>query len=146
MNTTKGTILIVDDESSIRTLLSNHCKKLNFTVYTAENGEKAIQVLEETKVSIIISDIVMPNVDGVELIKKVRSEYPMVRVIMMTGYVNLQNLLICVQSQVDTVIFKPFNNLDEFTEAIENSLKNLIHWQNKLNEYEAIFGKVTKKQ
>lgn len=139
-NPKRGTILVVDDESSIRTLLSDHFKKLNFEVYTAENGSKALQVLEEVKVGVIISDIIMPEMDGVELVKRVRIEHPIIRIIMMTGYVSIENLLICVQNQVDTVIFKPFNKLDEFTKAVEESLKHLNHWQHKLNEYESFFG------
>lgn len=136
----KGTILIVDDESSIRALLSDHFEKLNFEVYTAENGCKALEVLEEVKVGVIISDIIMPEMDGVELVKRVRIEHPMIRIIMMTGYVSIENLLICVQNQADTVIFKPFNNLDEFTKAVDESLRHLKHWQHKLNEYESFFG------
>ena len=136
----KGKILIVDDETSIRTLLTEHLEKLNYKVYTAENGAAALQVLEEVKVDIIISDIIMPEMDGVELVKRVRIEHPIIRIIMMTGFVSIENLLICVQNQVDTVIFKPFKSLDEFTTSVEKSLKHLKHWQNKLNEYDSFFG------
>jgi len=82
----------------------------------------------------------MPELDGVELVKRVRVEYPITRIIMMTGFVSIENLLVCVQNQVDTVIFKPFKNLDEFTSSVEKSLENLRHWQHKLNEYESFFG------
>ena len=139
-NISKGTLLIVDDETSIRSLLKEHLSKLNFDILTAENGEDALRKLEEHKVDIIISDIIMPCMDGVELVKRVRIEHPIVRIIMMTGYVNIENLLICVQNQVDTVIFKPFNSLDEFTVSVEKSLKHLKHWQDKLKEYETFFG------
>lgn len=139
-NISKGTLLIVDDETSIRSLLKEHLSKLNFDILTAENGEDALRKLEEHKVDIIISDIIMPCMDGVELVKRVRIEHPIVRIIMMTGYVNIENLLICVQNQVDTVIFKPFNSLDEFTISVEKSLEHLKHWQDKLKEYETFFG------
>ena len=137
---TKGNILIVDDETSIRALLKEHFTKQGYTIHTAENGLKALEQLEENKIDIIISDIIMPEMDGVELVKRVRIEYPITRIIMMTGFVSIDNLLICVQNQVDTVIFKPFKNLDEFTASVEKSLKHLRHWQQKLNEYESFFG------
>ncbi len=139
-NSLHGNILIVDDEASIRTLLKEHLSKQGLTIYTAENGAKALEQLEEHKIDVIISDIIMPEIDGVELVKRVRIEYPITRIIMMTGFVSIDNLLICVQNQVDTVIFKPFKNLDEFTISIEKSLKHLKHWQQKLNEYETFFG------
>ena len=139
-NPSKGTLLIVDDETSIRSLLKEHFSKLNYDIITAENGEDALSKLEENKVDLIISDILMPQMDGVELVKRVRIEYPIIRIIMMTGYVSIENLLICVQNQVDTVIFKPFKNLDEFTVSVEDSLKHLKHWQDKLKEYETFFG------
>lgn len=139
-NSIQGNILIVDDETSIRTLLTEHLKKQGHQIYTAENGLKALQLLEEHKIDVIISDIIMPELDGVELVKRVRVEYPITRIIMMTGFVSIDNLLICVQNQVDTVIFKPFRKLDEFTTAVEKSLKHLKHWQHKLNEYETFFG------
>lgn len=139
-NLSKGTILIVDDETSIRSLLNEHFSKLEYHIITAENGEDALRKLEEHKVDIIISDIIMPVMDGVELVKRVRIEHPIIRIIMMTGYVSIENLLICVQNQVDTVIFKPFKSLDEFTVSVEKSLKHQKHWQDKLKEYETFFG------
>lgn len=140
MNNTKGTILVVDDETSIRSLLKEHFTKQEYDVITAENGEVALRKLEEFKVDIIVSDIIMPVMDGVELVKRVRIEHPIIRIIMMTGYVSIENLLICVQNQVDTVIFKPFKSLEEFTVSVEKSIKHQKHWQNKLKEYETFFG------
>ena len=139
-NNSKGTILVVDDETSIQSLLNEHFTKLGYTVITAENGAIALRKLEESKVDIIVSDIIMPVMDGVELVKRVRIEHPIIRIIMMTGYVSIENLLICVQNQVDTVIFKPFKSLDEFTVSVEKSIKHQKHWQSKLKEYETFFG------
>ena len=139
-NSKPGSILIVDDETSIQTLLKEHFSKEGHTIYLAGNGQEALELLEEHKIDIIISDIIMPKMDGVELVKRVRIEHPITRIIMMTGFVSIDNLLVCVQNQVDTVIFKPFKNLNEFTDAVEKSLEHLRHWQYKLNEYESFFG------
>ena len=139
-NSKPGNILIVDDETSIQALLKEHFSKQGHQIYTAGNGHEALTLLEEQKIDIIISDIIMPEMDGVELVKRVRIEYPITRIIMMTGFVSIDNLLVCVQNQVDTVIFKPFKNLDEFTGAVNKSLEHLRHWQYKLNEYESFFG------
>jgi CheY-like chemotaxis protein len=140
MSDTKGSILIVDDESQIRALLAYHFNKLNYNVHEASNGVEALKVLEGHKFDVIISDIIMPEMDGVELVRRVRIEHPMTRIIMMTGYVKIENLLICVQNQADTVIFKPFKDLSEFTNEVEKSITQLKHWRNKLAEFENFFG------
>ncbi len=141
MSENAGRILIVDDEEAIRSLLRYSFEKDGYEVHEAINGVDALNVLEEFKIDVAISDIVMPEMDGVELVKRMRAEFPMTRIVMMTGYVNIENLLICVQNQVDTVIFKPFENLDEIKGAVINSIHHLNHWQNKLQEFENFFGK-----
>jgi DNA-binding NtrC family response regulator len=141
MSGKNGSILIVDDEEAIRSLLKYSFEKDGYEVHLAGNGLEALNVLEEVKIDVAISDIVMPEIDGVELVKRMRAEFPMTRIIMMTGYVNIENLLICVQNQVDTVIFKPFESLDEMKAAVIDSINHINHWQSKLQEFESFFGK-----
>ena len=58
--------------------------------------------------------------------------FPMVRVIMITGYVTLSNALACMENQADDVVFKPFENMKELDSAVESSLARLVKWQSKL--------------
>jgi CheY-like chemotaxis protein len=74
----------------------------------------------------------MPELDGIELLRKIRDEYPMTRVIMMTGYVTLENGLSCLRQGADTCIFKPINDLKEMDDAINAALSYLEHWEKKL--------------
>jgi DNA-binding NtrC family response regulator len=125
-------LLIVDDESDIRNSLSRRYLLKGYTVDTARNGREALDLLEQRSFQVVISDIKMPEIDGIELLHRIRIEYPMTRVIMMTGYVTLDNGLACLRHGADTCIFKPLQDLKEMDAAIEQALNYLKHWENKL--------------
>lgn len=125
-------LLIVDDEADIRNSLSRRYKMKGYVVNTAENGETALTLLEKIPYQVVVSDIMMPGIDGIDLLYRIRIEYPMTRVIMMTGYVTLENGLACLRHGADTCIFKPFEDLKEMDCAIERALDYLQHWEKKL--------------
>ena len=127
-------ILIVDDEEDNRKMLSRHFRFNGFEVETAENGEAALAVLEDTKIDIVVSDIMMPVMDGISLLKEIHATYPTVRAIMITGYVTLENALSCMRFGADTCIFKPLNDLTKLDEAIENAVQSIKHWLEILDE------------
>ncbi|MHA1717987.1 MAG: response regulator [Promethearchaeota archaeon] len=127
-------LLIVDDEADIRKNLCSYFKLKEFEVDAAENGVAALDILAVKHIDIIISDVKMPVMDGVELLREVRKQYPMIRVIMITGYVTLDNALSCMRHGADTCIFKPFQDLNELTDAVNASAKSLDMWQKNLRE------------
>ena len=125
-------LLVVDDESEIRNSLSRRYLLKGYSVDTAQNGLEALHLLEQKPFQVVISDIKMPEIDGLELLRRIRTEYPMTRVIIMTGYVTLENGLSCLRHSADTSIFKPLQDLQEMDAAIERALNYLQHWENKL--------------
>ena len=125
-------LLIVDDEPEIRTSLSRRYVLKGYSVDVAEGGESALALLESKPYQVVISDIKMPGMDGIELLRRIRSEYPMTRVIMMTGYVTLDNGLACLRHGADTCIFKPLEDLKEMDDAINRAVQYLEHWEKKL--------------
>lgn len=127
-------LLIVDDEVEIREMLSRHFKFLGYITATAGNGQEAMDYLDEHKVDIIITDIMMPVMDGVTLLKNIRKEYPMVQVIMITGYVSLDIALSCMRAQANTCVFKPLEELTELEEAVEKASKTIESWKRKFKE------------
>lgn len=128
----KARLLIVDNEPEIREMLSRHFRYLGFKVDVASDGVDALEKLTKDRTEVIISDIVMPRMDGVELLKIVRNEYPMIHTIMITGYVTLENALACMRYGADTCIFKPLEDLTELEEAVEVAVRWLKRWQEKL--------------
>ena len=130
----KTKLLIVDDEQNIRESLSSHFRFMGYEVRTAGHGKEALEMLEEERVDIVISDIVMPVMNGVDLVKSIRATHPMIRIIMMTGYVTQENALACMRYQVDTLVFKPFEDIAELEQAVERSIEILDGWKKALKQ------------
>ncbi len=126
-------ILIVDDEHAIRDSLARRYRLKGWQVETAENGRAAIEILDTIPFRVVISDIVMPEMDGVELLRRIQADFPMTRVIMITGYVTLENALACLRHGADTVVFKPLTDLSELDQAIDEAFVFLEKWEKKLS-------------
>ncbi len=131
-------LLIVDDEPEICEMLSRHFRYLGFHVETASDGIEALEKLAKARTEVIISDIVMPQMDGVELLRTIRQQYPMIHTIMITGYVTLENALACMRHGADTCVFKPIEDLTELEEAVEFAVGRLKRWHEKLRMLQAM--------
>ena len=128
----KVRLLIVDDEIDICEMLSRHFRYLGYDVETASNGIEALEKLATKNTQIVISDIKMPQMDGIKLLRAVRQQYPMIHIIMITGYVTQENALFCMRQGADTCIFKPLEELAELEEAVSSAIVQIKHWQGKL--------------
>ena len=84
-------ILVVDDDFNIRYLMSKILKDRGYSVYTAEDGISALRILGSERFNVLITDLKMPNMDGIELFNRVKELYPQMHVIFLTGseYINL---------------------------------------------------------
>ncbi|MCL2485653.1 MAG: response regulator [Endomicrobia bacterium] len=130
MSVHKGKLLIVDDEQGIRELLVSEFSKLGYSVFFAVNGEDAILKLQAEKADLIITDMKMPKVDGVDLLKFVKEHSPESEVIIITGYATVENALEAMHRGAYDFIQKPFN-IDELVQLAEkamekNELKTLV--------------------
>ncbi len=131
-------LLIVDDEADIRDMLSRNFRFRGFEVETAADGVEALKILSKKRIEIVISDIMMPNMDGVTLLREIRLHYPMVRIIMITGYVTLDNALACMGNGAETLVFKPLADLTELNDAVSRALEGLKSWQQKLRDLQVM--------
>lgn len=125
-------LLIVDDEVKILDMLKMTFEMKECSVFTAENGVEALDILNSKKIDIVISDIKMPEMDGVELLRNIRRQFPMIRVIMITGYVTLENAMSCVKLGADDIIFKPIIDMETLEKTFDRSLETLKEWKIKL--------------
>ncbi|MCB0331010.1 MAG: response regulator [Bdellovibrionales bacterium] len=127
-------LLIVDDEQEIREMLSRHFRFLGYDVETAENGKDAVEKMNDRKTDIVISDMMMPEMDGPELCRAIRKNFPMTRVIMITGHVTLTNALTCLRLGADHCIFKPLEDLGELESAVKGSAEVIQRWLGVLKQ------------
>ncbi|MBI3599982.1 MAG: sigma-54-dependent Fis family transcriptional regulator [Nitrospinae bacterium] len=122
MNTEDITILCVDDEKSSRYLLNFHLKKCGFNILLAGNGVEALKILENNHVDLIISDHMMPEMDGIRLLKEVKSKYgDDIPFIMVTAYGSIENAVISIKEGAYDYIQKPYN-ADELLATIKRAL------------------------
>ena len=127
-------IVIVDDEEVIRDALSRHFRFRGYSVRTAADGDEALAILAKEKADVLISDIRMPGMSGVDLLKAAKHEYPMMHVIMITGYVTQESVLSCMRHGADTCIFKPWPDLVEIEAAVTNAVSSIHTWKQKLRQ------------
>lgn len=125
-------LLIVDDEESIRISLARHFRMQDMDVETASDGVDALEKLSRFPYRVLVSDVMMPRMDGIGLLRRMRAEYPMTRTIMITGYVTLENALACLKFGAETCIFKPFSDLSELDGAVDAAFAYHERWEKKL--------------
>lgn len=123
-NTPKQTVLIVDDQESIRLALSRMLSKEGYEVLLAEEGEKALDVLREKKVNVMLSDLKMPKMDGLQLLKASKLVKPEVEVILITAHGTIEKAVGAMKDGAYDFITKPFKKL-----VIANMIKKAMEKQ-----------------
>jgi DNA-binding response OmpR family regulator len=100
-------ILVVDDDENIRNTLKPILEDEGYVVDVAKDGYEAIAMTEQALYNIALIDIRLPDMDGVELLTRIRDTVPKMRKIMMTGYPSVQNAIEAVNRQADAYLVKP---------------------------------------
>lgn len=108
----KANVLFVDDEENIVNTLKMLCKS-KFNVYTATSGAKAIDIVKNNPIHVIVSDQRMPEMQGIEVLREVRQISPQTMRIMLTGYADLAAIIGSINDgEIYRYIYKPWSNKD----------------------------------
>ena len=110
-------ILIVDDELNMRLVLSAMLKKEGFEVVSASHGREALQILQSNKIAVVITDLKMPDIDGMELLTRISEQRPEIPVIMITAHGTIATAVEALKKGALDYITKPFDL---------NDLKNIV--------------------
>ncbi len=102
-------ILIVEDESSIRKFIKINLERNGFKVLEAESGEEGIEIARKEKIDIVLLDIMLPGIDGFEVCKILRHEYPTLGIIMLTAKSQDIDKIMGLEYGTDDYMTKPFN-------------------------------------
>jgi len=102
-------ILVVEDEDAIRNIFEVSLTEWGYRVETATNGQQAIKICNSDPPHIIITDLYMPVMDGLTLLKRVKQKYPLIEVIIITGYATIENAIEAMKLGANDFILKPVN-------------------------------------
>jgi two-component system, NtrC family, response regulator HupR/HoxA len=130
----KRTILFVDDEEKILHSLRRGLIDEPYDTLFAVSGKRALEILEQTTVHIIVTDMRMPKMTGLELLKIVKEKYPRIIRIVLSGYTQITTLLTAInQGEIYKYITKPWQLEEEFKPAIRQALEyyNLCNERDK---------------
>jgi DNA-binding NtrC family response regulator len=114
-------ILVVDDELLIRDLLYDFFSSQGWDISIAENGVKALKILGGKKIDLILTDIKMPEMDGLALAAEVRQSHPEIPVVLMTGYPSVDTAVEALHAKVADYVIKPFN-INQLFKLVETQL------------------------
>ena len=126
-------ILLVDDEEGIRKVLGISLSDAGYVVFTAESGEEALHIFQEQKPPIVLTDIKMPGMDGIDLLKKIKEENPDAEVIMITGHGDMDLAIQSLKFEATDFITKPIN--DDALEIALRRANEKILLKGKIREY-----------
>jgi DNA-binding response OmpR family regulator len=119
----KQRILIVDDEVILRNLLVRYMCKEGFEPIEAADGESAVELYRITKPACVVSDVIMPKMDGIDLLSRIRKIDPQAVIILMTGFGNEDVLLRALRGGAANFFKKPFN-FQELLDCIRSIIKH----------------------
>ncbi|MGD8534735.1 MAG: sigma-54 dependent transcriptional regulator [Candidatus Aminicenantes bacterium] len=133
----KTEILVVDDESIVRESLYDWLGSVGYKVVTAESGEEALRIIQKKKMKIMVADLIMPGMNGIELMKKAKEIVPTIETVIITAHGTIQTAISAIKEGAYDYVEKPF-----CPEKVELLIKNLVEHQNLVEENISLRKKV----
>lgn len=119
----KENILLVDDDIQILELLQRHLTSMQYHTYSAVSVKEALYILKDTAIDLLITDINMPDINGIQLIKYMAEHYPDIPKLVVTGFPSIDDAMSVIKSGATEYITKPFTKT-ELAEAVKKSLES----------------------
>lgn len=140
----KFKILITDDDIDLRELLTEAVRNWGYEVSVAKDGDEALRKLRMERFDIVITDLMMPGMDGLALLQKIKELDKEILVIIITGYATIETAVKAIENGAYDYIAKPFR-LDELMIVIKNACERLrlvLQNRNLLDELRTAYGEI----
>jgi DNA-binding NtrC family response regulator len=133
---TKSTIMLVDDEEDFVEMLDLRLKEIGENVVTAYNGSEGLNVLKTQDIDVVILDVKMPGMDGIEVLQAIKKQYPLIEVIMLTGHGTIEIAIEGMKLGAFDFLFKPAD-FDELTEKLNQARQRKRDQMERISKAEA---------
>ena len=128
-------VLVVDDEDSFVQTLAKRLTLRRFDVHTATRAEKTFETLENHPIDVVVLDVRMPDLDGIEATREIKAKYPLVEVVLLTGHASMEASLEGMKKGAFDYLLKPVN-IDELVYKIEDAHRKKELQEEKIRHLE----------
>ncbi len=126
----KYKVLIIDDDINIiETIKRRLIFENNLDAIGTTNPLEGIEIIKKEKIDIVLTDISMPEMDGITVLKKIKIIDGLAQVIIMTGYSNSNMAIECLQFGANDYLLKPFEDMDYIVKLINITIEKIIRWK-----------------
>jgi len=131
-------VLVVDDEKDFVEMLSLRLKEVGEKVTAAYSGRECLEILEKTDIDVVILDIKMPGMDGIETLREIKKRFPLVEVIMLTGHGTTETAVEGMKLGAYDYLMKPAD-FDDLAQKLEGARKRKDEQEERIRKAEAKF-------
>ncbi|HHN65804.1 MAG TPA: sigma-54-dependent Fis family transcriptional regulator [Nitrospirae bacterium] len=117
----KGRVLVIDDEAIVRVSCERVLKPEGYEVMVTSRGDEAIELLEKEKYDVVLTDLKMPDMDGMEVLRIIKERWPDIQVVIITGYGTISTAVQAIKMGAYEYIEKPFTPQD-ILEVVEKAM------------------------
>ncbi|MFH1135677.1 MAG: response regulator [Pseudomonadota bacterium] len=125
-------LLIVDDEEEILNMLRRNLELEGYDVTVTTKPQEAVALMKAELFNLVLTDIKMPGMSGIDLLRELKSINPLANIIMMTGYSSMSNVVDCLGSGAVDYFVKPFTDLDLITRALDQARDRVLRWRSAM--------------
>jgi DNA-binding NtrC family response regulator len=129
--------LFVDDEEEFLATVIKRMKKRNLEVLGASSGEQALEVLKSHHVDVVVLDVRMPGMDGIQTLREIKRDFPLVEVVMLTGHANMEVAVEGMELGAFDYLMKPVE-IDELLYKLQDAYKKKSIQEEKIKNIKTI--------
>ena len=126
-------VLLVDDETEFVNTLTKRMSRRNVNASSVESGEAALDYLEKHPIDVVVLDVKMPGMDGIQTLRSIKEQYPLTEVIMLTGHANVEVAIKGMELGAFDYLMKPMA-IDDLLYKIEDAFKKKSLHEKRIGE------------
>lgn len=132
-------VLLVDDETEFLETLVKRLRKRNLSVHGAGSGEEALKCLDAEPIDVVVLDVKMPGMDGIDTLREIKKSHPLVEVIMLTGHASMEVAIAGMELGAFDYLMKPMN-IDELLYKLQDAYKKKSLQRQKIRKMKEVVG------